>query len=148
MIGGRRALVAGLLVTAPVACADDPDGRGESSPPSPEASGSVATATHLEAVAGCEGEGPNNHVADLTWQPAEPPGERQRLVLSYLEGGLDTDAFVPSPALPADRSSYHWIQMGPGTETRYWRVLTYRDGEWLPSETATFPGVDCPGVAG
>jgi hypothetical protein len=100
-------------------------------------------ATRLEAVAGCEGEGPNNHVADLTWQPAEPPGERQRLALSYLEGGLDTDAFVPSPALPADQASYHWTHLNPGTETRYWRVLTYRDGRWWPSETATFTGVDC-----
>ena len=66
------------------------------------------------------------------------------MVLSYLEHGLETDAFLQTGWLPADQASHHWIQMNPGTTLIYWRVLTFRDGQWLASETATFNGVDCP----
>ena len=135
-------LVWAMVVTM-TACAGGPASSGPEGEPSPAAP-PTASAGRLEAVAGCEGEGPNNHVADFTWAPADPAGDGQQLVLSYLRDGLDTDAFVQTPPLPADQSSYHWVHLDPGTEPRYWRVLTKHGETWLPSETATFPGVDCP----
>jgi hypothetical protein len=111
-------------------------------PPTTDGAGE-AVATDLRVVPGCEGSGPNNHVADFSWRPAVPPGDRQQLVLSYVPGGLETDAFLQTGPLPADQTSYHWIQMNPGTGPRTWRVLTLRGESWVPSETATFHGVDC-----
>jgi len=156
---GRRAhpvLVRGMswvigwgMVVTMTACAGGSASSGPEGEPSPAASPTAsvsdgAAAGRLEAVAGCAGEGPNNHVADFTWEPADPAGDGQQLVLSYLQGGLDTDAFVQTPPLPADQASYHWIHLDPGTEPRYWRVLTRYGETWVPSDTATFRGVDCP----
>jgi hypothetical protein len=147
-------LLAWGVALALTACSDaggSSDSR-ESGPVSPTAPPPTATtagpdaavATQLRAVAGCEGSGLNNHVADFSWRPAEPPGDGQRLVLSYVPGGLETDAFLRTGTLPADQSSYHWTQMNPGTGPRTWRVLTKRGDTWVRSETATFHGVDCP----
>jgi hypothetical protein len=93
---------------------------------------------------GCEGDGPNNHIVDLAWVPAQPAGDGQRLVLSHLEQGLDTDAFSQSAELSPGVASYHWIHLNPGTRPRYWRVLTRYGGVWVPSETGRFNGVECP----
>jgi len=139
------------MVMTMTACTGGPASSGPEGEPSPAApptasasASAGAAAGRLEAVAGCAGEGPNNHVADFTWEPADPAGDGQQLVLSYLQGGLDTDAFVQTPPLPADQASYHWIHLDPGTEPRYWRVLTRYGETWVPSDTATFRGVDCP----
>lgn len=132
------------LVTVLFACSSEPGDPESSRTPTADPPGVTArTATELRAVAGCQGEGPNNHVADLTWQPARPAGDGQRLVLSYLPGGLDTDAFVQSPVLPADQADYHWIHLNPDTGVRHWRVLTRHGDEWVASDTATFDGVVC-----
>lgn len=139
-----RMLLTMGLVMGLSACSDG--GESSSSQPSTGATEEPGTgvATELRVAPGCEGSGLNNHVADFSWQPAEPPGDRQQLVLSYVPGGLETDAFLQTGPLPADQTSYHWIQMNPGTGPRTWRVLTLRGDAWVPSETATFHGVDCP----
>ena len=139
-----RMLLTMGLVMGLSACSDG--GESSSSQPSTGSTAEPGTgvATELRVVPGCEGSGLNNHVADFSWQPAEPPGDRQQLVLSYVPGGLETDAFLQTGPLPADQTSYHWIQMNPGTGPRTWRVLTLRGDAWVPSETATFHGVDCP----
>ena len=147
-------LVWGLLMGL-TACSDGSESSDPQQPgpvtPSPAQPSTATTeepetavATGLRAVPGCEGSGLNNHVADFSWRPAEPAGDKQRLVLSYVPGGLETDAFLQTAPLPADQASYHWIQMNPGTGPRTWRVLTLRGDAWVPSETATFHGVDCP----
>jgi len=132
------------MVAALFACSSESGGPDPSRKPTADSPGVTArTATELRAVAGCQGEGPNNHVADFSWRPARPPGDGQRLVLSYLPSGLDTDAFVQSPALPADQADYHWIHLNPDTGVRHWRVLTLHEGEWVASDTATFDGGVC-----
>lgn len=143
-------LLAWGVVMALTACSDGSESSDSEQPTagapttaSTEGPG-TAVATDLRAVPGCEGSGLNNHVADFSWLPAVPPGDRQQLVLSYVPGGLETDAFLQTGPLPADQTSYHWIQMNPGTGPRTWRVLTLRGDSWVPSDTATFHGVDCP----
>ena len=131
------------LVAMLFACSSESGDEATRAPTAPSAPASARTATQLRAEAGCHGQGPNNHVADFTWRPASPPGDGQRLVLSYLPDGLDTDAFVQTPALPADQSDYHWIHLNPGDGVRHWRVLTLHDGEWVASDTATFDGMAC-----
>ena len=71
------------------------------------------------------------------------PGDAQRLVLSYLPDGLDTDAYVQTPSLPPDQSEYHWVHLNPGTGQRHWRVLTRHGEEWVASQTASFDGIVC-----
>lgn len=145
---GRPLLIVtwGLAVMV-TACSGDGgsgDGGASDGTTSPSRDGPTATAaTGLRATAACEGDYPNNHVADLRWRPAEPPGDAQQLVLSYLEGGLDTDAFVQTPVLPPDQDEYHWIHLSPGG-VRHWRVLTRHGDEWVASETATFADIPCP----
>jgi hypothetical protein len=103
----------------------------------------VAAATGLEAVAGC-GDGTGGQVADFKWHPADPPGDTQRLILSYTEEGLHHHDLILTGELGPGRSTYHWVGLAPGTDLRYWAVVTFANGTSQASEDGTFPGVACP----
>jgi hypothetical protein len=66
-------------------------------------------------------------------------------VLSDSEYGLHHHDLMPTVELAADLTKYHWTNLLPGTDLRYWAVVTLRDGSWSGSEDASFPGVACPG---
>ena len=153
-IRGPVVLVVVALAMIASSCADDSRSSAaessDSSSASPTASPSSSgppppAATGLEAVAGCGGEDKNIPEADFTWQPASPPGDAQRLVLSYSKYGLHHHDLLPMGELGAAETKYHWTGLAPGTDRRYWAVLTLRDGTWSGSEDGSFPGVDCPG---
>lgn len=152
-----RALGVGTLVMVASGCAGGSSSTGGSgpagtpssvsstAPPSATSSPAAPVADGLEAVAGCAGKAPADHVADLSWQPAEPQGEAQRVLMTYREDGWPTHDYLTSTELAPGRSSYRWTGLEPGTSPRYWRVITLRDGQWSGSATGTFNGMACPG---
>jgi hypothetical protein len=156
------ALGAGTLVMMASGCAGGSSSAAGSAPatsPASSVSSSVSSsvassdtsspatpvAGRLQAVAGCAGKAPADHVADLSWQPASPRGEAQRVLLTYREDGWPVHDFLTSTELAPGRTTYRWTGLEPGTDARYWRVITMRDGQWSGSETGTFNGMACPG---
>lgn len=100
-----------------------------------------AGADGLEATASCEGDRPRA-VARLAWQPGEPRGTAQRVVVALLPESLGTGRFTSSGALPADRAALAWTRIS-GQANHLWWVLTLRANGWAPSEPGSFTGPGC-----
>lgn len=100
-------------------------------------------ATRLRSRVTCDAPGPAGAVVTFSWSPAARPGREQRVVLSYLPGGLDSGAFLQSPPLRPDQAELSWPDLIVGTGPLHWRVLTRHGGAWAASPTATLSGDEC-----
>jgi len=106
-----------------------------------DAAAEAGVATGLAATADCRGLD-MHAAARLTWVPADPPGEMQRVELNIHGDGFDEDV-EHSIELRGNVNAFDWRRVH-GSSTHYWRVLTRRGDAWTPSAVATFTGVECP----
>jgi len=83
--------------------------------------------------------------ATLTWAPAEPQGQAQRVELAP-----DFDEFVPgnyttSQTLPAGESALIWTGLISGLDY-FWRVSTETGDGWVAGESEGFTTIGCPPI--
>lgn len=93
------------------------------------------TATNLKADVRCNTIKPPIGIAELSWKPAIPPGEKQKIIITtYTVGGRNSETSLP---LSAEQSSLAWSERGNET-IHDWKVLTLHHDIWIPSETGRF----------
>lgn len=113
-----------------------------SMPTVPPSSSGSGTASNLSSTVGCEETSSRQAYADLTWKPADPRGDEQRIAVTIYRTGFENNAYTLSDPLAADQSSLRWTDLS-GQAIHYWRVLTRYGQEWVASETAQFEGPTC-----
>lgn len=105
-------------------------------PPEP-----ATAASGLQSAVRCDEDDPRRGLADLSWDPAERPGARQRVQVTIDPRGFGHG--VPLNAdLPGDAPSMLWTELS-GQSVHMWRVLTEGRGEWIASAVAQFEGPLC-----
>lgn len=101
--------------------------------------GNDAAATALEAETLCLTAVP---AAILGWSITAGMGDSlQRIDVATARNGFDLGVFASGMVEPG-RASVLWDAAASGA-VHYWRVLTFVDGVWNPSATATFEGPFC-----
>ena len=128
------------------------EGSAQSSHPVPEGhviAGSPGKATEaasdLTTVVRCDRSKAGRAVVDLKWQSASQPGAEQRIAVTIYGDGFETGRFDLSQPLPAEQTFLEWDLL-KGQAFHNWRVITWRDGTWVPSETGRFEGPTCVGA--
>lgn len=115
-------------------------------PPSGAASGStagvVAAATGLNAEIFCDPAVSRRGLAELSWTPADPPGQEQRIEVTIFKNGFETGAFEETKTLPPDQDSF-LLDTVQGQAIHRWRVQTIAAGAQMSSETSRFEGPLC-----
>lgn len=124
--------------TAAPGTAQDPASSGLS------AAAEEGAATELSAEIVCDPTVRRKGLAQLSWTPADPPGEEQRVVVTIFKEGFESGAFEESKALPADQETF-LLESVHGQAIHRWRVLTVTATSENPSETALFEGPVCIG---
>ena len=117
----------------------------------------VTTADTSEAVAVQQGEATDlrteilcdpavrrKGLAQVSWTPADPPGEEQQVVVTIFKDGFESGAFEESKTLPPDQASF-LIESVKGQAVHRWKVLTVTAATETASETARFEGPVCIG---
>ncbi len=133
-----------LLVLFAVACE-----RGTPAPPTPSGPpstptpiGQLTAVTGLVAETACSRTEPGKASAQLSWNCGPTCAEEHRVAVTIYPDGFDTGKFETSETIPPGQSSLVWNQLH-GQAFHFWRVLTRRGDEWVPSETARFEGPTC-----
>ena len=101
-------------------------------------------ATELRAEISCDPAVRRKGLAQLSWTPADPPGQEQKVVFTIFKEGFESGAFEESKALPSDQDSF-LLETVHGQAVHRWRVLTVTATAEIPSDTARFEGPVCIG---
>lgn len=101
-------------------------------------------ATELAAQVKCSDLERFKSIAQLSWSPAENPGDEQRIDVTIFKDGFETGRYESSKALPPEESSYQFDDV-KGQALHRWRVVTLTGNDTFFSETARFEGVVCVG---
>lgn len=104
--------------------------------------GPVPEATDLRAEIFCDPAVPRKGLAQLSWTPADPLGQEQRVLVTIFKEGFETGAFEESKPLPPDQDTF-LLESVQGQAIHRWRVVTVRTSAEMPSETARFEGPVC-----
>jgi hypothetical protein len=99
-------------------------------------------ATRLKASAECSAIEPGLALASLAWRPARELGTEQRIAITILPAGFETDDFRLSDPIAREVSSLEWRAI-EGQAVHYWRVLTHQPEGWIASTTGSFTGPIC-----
>jgi len=121
----------------------------EGSTQDPATAGRSATevqgeATELRAEIFCDPAVRHRGLAQLSWTPADPPGEEQRVAVTIFKEGFETGAFEESKPLPPDQASF-LLESVQGQAIHRWRVITVTATSDSPSDTVRFEGPVCVG---
>jgi hypothetical protein len=101
-------------------------------------------ATELRAEISCDPAVRRKGLAQLSWTPADPPGQEQKIVFTIFKEGFESGAFEESKPLPSNQDSF-LLETVHGQAVHRWRVLTVTATAEIPSDTARFEGPVCIG---
>ena len=125
--------------------ADTADGTARAPPVAGGATvGAQGEATDLSAEIFCDPAVRRKGLAQLSWTPADPPGEEQQVLVTIFKEGFESGAFEASKALPPDETTF-LLETVHGQAVHRWRVLTVTATAEIPSDTARFEGPVCIG---
>jgi hypothetical protein len=106
-------------------------------------SGTPGGATELDYIADCLDLSPREGIIAFSWTRGERLGNAQRIDVSKLREGFDTNRFDSSPSLAADLRAVSLQNPEPGVYY-YWRVLSETPSGWIASPVARFEAPICP----